>query len=309
MLDCLVAASGRQSLFVVAVVFSASFVVGCAAEDGESMADTDADYPIDLGGTGGGDEGGGTGGFPSDEPGWGDSGGAEPDPVCDGPVGGGACAELTACEAFGCGGKSESLNHYGCARQQCTAHADCGATNRCFVVALDEACLPGKETCAAVGGVCECTASMDCEGTHVAHCLPESVYPREEDCNVPTWACESLPERQLSLARSLGHHAVNDSVDLVADLGACSERVALARIATPCAESSCQVICEIGSCGAHPDVEACVAACEQIAAEETPEQIEAVVRRLAASPPLGEACSCSACDGLDTSLSVGLWAC
>jgi len=299
--------AGSRVVVVLLAFTGTTLVVACGDESAEEALAEDDPYPIDLGGTGGGEEpwpADGTDGGP-----WGDSGGnsQEPDPVCDRPVGEGACTDITLCEAFGCGGKAQSLNHYGCERVQCTAHADCRSDERCYAVALDEVCMPSEQTCSEADGVCECRVTNDCNGTQTSHCLPISFYPIEEDCDVSQWQCGELAERQRSVVSSLAYHAVGENADLVADLGACSARVALARTLEPCTETACQVICEVGSCGHYDDVEACVAACEPLAAEQS-EAMDTLLQNLAVAPPLDGECSCDACPP-DSELCVGLWGC
>jgi hypothetical protein len=238
-----------------------------------------------------------------------DTGGGDVDPVCDGPVGAGACAQVTRCDAFGCGGKSEGLDHYGCERRGCTAYTDCLVTEHCHSVALDEICVPGAETCADADGECECTASNDCAGNLAAHCLPVEVYPPEEDCDPSLWPCAELFARQGAVVDAHAHHASAGNIDLETSLAQCSERLAMARIDPRCAETPCQLVCEIGSCDAYEDVETCVLACESLVAQADAGAIDAVLRALAGSPPLDGACACSACDTLDTDLCAGLWGC
>ena len=266
----------------------------------------------------GGEGDGSTGGVDDDVPGGdpygtGGVGGATDtdagpiDPVCDGPVGAGACQQVSLCDAFGCGGKAQGLDHYGCERTTCTSHAECPETERCHPVAMEETCLPSAETCEDVDGDCVCTAAQDCTGTYAAHCLPIEVYPLEEDCDPAQWECEELAERQQSIADAFAHHLSSGHDDLAVDLGRCSERVAMARIADTCGESACRVVCELGSCGAFEDVDSCVAACEALVADGT--AIEAVVPALAAAPPTDGSCACAACDGEDTTLCADLWGC
>jgi hypothetical protein len=265
--------------------------------DGTDGVDWPGDTDDPFGDTGGGD----TGAV--------DTGGGDVDPVCDGPVGAAACAAITRCEAYGCGGKSEGLDHYGCARRSCVAHDECAATERCYAVALDETCLPSEESCVDMGGVCECVATDDCMGTYAAHCLPLEVYPLEEDCDPTAWPCDELFARQLAVVDAFARHVGEGNTDLATDLGQCSLRLASARVAERCGEAPCQIVCELGSCSAHADVEECVTACTAVLAEQGAAPIESVMEALAVSPPLDGECACTACDGLDTDFCTGLWAC
>ncbi len=144
---------------------------------------------------------------------------------CEGPLGEGACADVTICDTFDCGGKTAPYNHFGCPRTSCTSDADCGGGERCFAVALETDCRAETGACADVDGTCTCEGATSCAGVTQAHCLPTEFYPASEDCGLAGLDCEQLTLRLGALDEAAAVYADIAGADLATQLAACRDRV------------------------------------------------------------------------------------
>ncbi|MEM6993671.1 MAG: hypothetical protein AAF721_24370 [Myxococcota bacterium] len=148
---------------------------------------------------------------------------------CEDALGSGACASLTICDVFDCGGKAAPYNHFGCARTPCLADSECGSGERCFAVALESGCRAETGACTDQAGTCECAGAESCGGVVEAHCLPVGFYPASEDCQLADLSCDALQTRLTGLDQASAAFEAVDASQLIGELATCRDRVVLAQ--------------------------------------------------------------------------------
>jgi hypothetical protein len=165
-----------------------------------------------------------------------DDAGGDPSPVddeggggepmgCEAPLGEGACASVTICDVFDCGGKTAPFNHFGCPRATCIADADCGGGERCFALALDSSCPAAAGACGEVEGACTCEGADACGAVATANCLPVEFYPAAADCEVAGLTCDELDARAAALDEADAAFQAEGAVQLVAEVAGCRARI------------------------------------------------------------------------------------
>jgi hypothetical protein len=225
--------------------------------------------------------------------------------VCDGPVGDGACAAQSICETHECGGKASLYNHDGCPRTQCSRDDECGAGWRCYPLVLAGACVEGELDCDGSGSICACEPGGECTGNTRGHCLPDAVYPPEQDCQPLLIGCgDELAAWHAAIIAARDAHGADGRDELAAELSACAPRAIAAVV--DCGRSPCEAACGVALC-AHPDLATCVAACEAATLEVPAADIESWLDAIATRP--AAACDCSACAGLDPALCSESFGC
>ncbi len=239
----------------------------------------------------------------------GDSGGSSesgggPAQSCGAPVGVDACAAVSVCDVYTCGGKASIYNHEGCPRQDCALDAECDAGWRCYPLVLDTACATGKLRCADAAGECSCGEVESCSANRRAHCLPESFYPASDDCDVAQFPCGSeIGDWHDALLATATAHAAAGATELADEVAGCSARAAQARVS--CGEPRCAVLCAIAPCG-HADLASCTAACDGATSALAPTRFDTLLDAVARDA--ASACNCSACaDGDEVCMEI--WSC
>ncbi len=195
---------------------------GCVGSDDGSGGEAPADVATSTGEEGdAADNGDATGNGDSEAMG------------CEAPLGADACAALTVCDVFDCGGKAAPYNHFGCPRTACATDDECGADERCFAVALETGCRAETGPCADEAGACVCEGAESCEGVSESHCLPVGFYPATEDCIVDGLDCDALALRRTGLEAALAVHEAAGHTQLAAELTTCGQRLASAAAECP----------------------------------------------------------------------------
>ncbi len=224
---------------------------------------------------------------------------------CDAPIGEGACALETICEVYTCGGKDSLYNHDGCPRTQCTLDAECDDGWRCFALVLEAACVTGELACEVGADACECSPVTACAGNGRGHCLPDSVYPPEQDCQPLLMGCsDELAAWHTAIVATRDDHQAGGRNELAAQLTACAPLALQAVV--DCGTPVCEAICAAAPCS-HPDADSCVAACEASIEGVGASELAAWIAAVGAQPRA--ACDCSACEGLASNLCAGTWGC